>query len=180
MGLDDDVFLHVYERVASVDTPHEVRPVAYHFNIRTGDTTPWRLSPRITPFPVESDCAINRISHADSCVPVEDWTAFARGERSVTIPANTRHQIDFEASSHSTAFLRWVVSRPTQGSAKLTFTYANVTSSSRGHILGCGSRAIVRILMASCLDHPTSSTYLRRHLKRRLRTSLSGSVYSVT
>ncbi|KAI8718175.1 hypothetical protein NCS52_00595600 [Fusarium sp. LHS14.1] len=68
------------------------------------------------------------IHNVESSLSHDAWeaavTTFHPGDSDILIPAGTSHQLDLEAQSHTTAFIRFRFKRPNIGGARLTITYS--------------------------------------------------------
>ncbi|KAJ5217827.1 Bacterial alpha-L-rhamnosidase [Penicillium citrinum] len=108
MGLVDDVFLHISERV----TPAEARstavaPLAYNIRTLNGDIPPWNLRPRLIPMPESTPIAVKTIRACESAIDASEWAAFFAKSHTLVLPAGSSHNLELQADTHSTAFLRW-------------------------------------------------------------------------
>ncbi|CAG7996856.1 unnamed protein product [Penicillium salamii] len=125
MGLADDVFLHISERIVPTYPGPRVKPVAYKMKTLNGDIPPWHLQPRVIPMPESTPVAVNTIRACDSSADASDWVAFLSGKGPLTLPANSVHKVDIQADVHSTAFLRWAFKAVRDASQiKLKVTYS--------------------------------------------------------
>ncbi|KAJ5352192.1 hypothetical protein N7452_001166 [Penicillium brevicompactum] len=125
IGLADDVFLHISERVTPTEPANVVKPVAYNMRTLNGDIPPWNLHPRVIPMPESTPIVVNTIRACESNVGASDWAAFLGGESSLVLPGNSTHKVDIQADVHSTAFLRWAfkaTSGPSQLKLKVTYS----------------------------------------------------------
>ncbi|KAJ5174586.1 Bacterial alpha-L-rhamnosidase [Penicillium canariense] len=123
MGLPDDVFLHISERITPTKPSPAVTPFAYNIKTLNGDVPPWHLRPRSIPMPEQTPAVVNIIRACNSAVNTSNWTAFFSKNCSPTLPANSIHSLEVQADFHSTAFLRWVfkaVRKPSQARLKVT------------------------------------------------------------
>ncbi|KAL4771977.1 hypothetical protein BDW60DRAFT_222873 [Aspergillus nidulans var. acristatus] len=108
MGLVDDPFLHINERVAPVEPSAPIAPILYGIKTLNGDLAPWRLRPRPIPMHEESSVAVDTIRSCSSILAEEEWLAgLSQSEKPLLLPAGSLHAIDLQARVHSTAFLRW-------------------------------------------------------------------------
>ncbi|RDW63197.1 putative rhamnosidase B [Aspergillus mulundensis] len=110
MGLVDDPFLHINERIAPVPPSPPVTPVLYGIKPLNGELAPWRLRPRPIPMHEESSMAVNTVRSCQSTLSAEEWTAGLApyNSKPLILPANSSHTLELQADGHSTAFLRWV------------------------------------------------------------------------
>lgn len=103
----EDDFLHVYE---DVDNEREIDlkwVSAKHMQFPTshGLTPPWKLSPRLIPYPRLEPARFKAIHNARSTVPTADWerTLLASGDPTspavIRLPAGTSHHLELEAST---------------------------------------------------------------------------------
>ncbi|CAG7932203.1 unnamed protein product [Penicillium olsonii] len=107
MGLVDDVFLHISERIVPTEPGPRVKPVAYNMKTLNGDIPPWNLQPRVIPMPESTPAVVNTVRACESDAGESDWVALLSGKGSLTLAANSVHKVDIQADVHSTAFLRW-------------------------------------------------------------------------
>ncbi|SPO05360.1 related to rhamnosidase B [Cephalotrichum gorgonifer] len=127
----EDDFLHVYERVSRGDTrqtmcwvpaqPTEVR-------ISTGNSTHWRLSPRLIPPMRGERVQFRGVRKVQSSLSADEWRATLAPQgvaaKSLRLPPNSTHRLDLEAPAHVTAFIRVHFKRPYSSGARLTLTYS--------------------------------------------------------
>ncbi|KAJ5083308.1 hypothetical protein N7456_012735 [Penicillium angulare] len=164
MGLVDDVFLHISERVEPVAPRPPTTPIAYNLKTLNGELPPWRLQPRCIPFPEFGQVAIDTIKFHDSCVSVDNWTEFFSQKRPLTLPPRSSHVLELQADVHSTAFLKWVfkaVDKPSEIRIRTTYSEgyeleprsypffrskADRLDGSVGHILGPYDEAVIPVL----------------------------------
>ncbi|WWC60750.1 uncharacterized protein I303_103326 [Kwoniella dejecticola CBS 10117] len=123
-GLQDDVFLHINERVSPQPTPKSVKPVPYAFKTLNGELPPWRLQPRCIPLPESTAVSVNTINALKSTASDDVWREYLSGKGSVTLGENTRHSLDIQADVHSTAFVQWSFSAKEDTQIKLKLTYS--------------------------------------------------------
>ncbi|CAF3525473.1 unnamed protein product [Fusarium graminearum] len=128
----EDDFLHIYENVSrgEMDVPSLVWTSAslLQYQNSTGVTAPWKLSPRLTPHMKTCKSQFKAIHNVESLLPSEVW------ERNLTdlddqccalqLAAGTTHQLDLEAQTHTTAFIRFRFKRPEHPGAKMMVTYS--------------------------------------------------------
>ncbi|UPL01356.1 hypothetical protein LCI18_012290 [Fusarium solani-melongenae] len=126
----EDEFLHVYEKVSTsgVASLEWVSAVLLRYQNSTGVTAPWKLSPRLIPLMTRQKCQFKTIHNVESSLGHDAWKAVAPTsyleDSDILIPAGTSHQLDLEAQSHTTAFIRFRFKRPNIGGACLTVTYS--------------------------------------------------------
>jgi len=99
-------------------------PQVYGFAQAHGEGTPWNLRPRLTPFPIESQCEMKQVVRSDSPISSKSWSDFFLRGVKLELPPHSTHRVEVEAQEHSTAFLNWVTSRPIKGAATLQITYS--------------------------------------------------------
>ncbi|KAF7133825.1 hypothetical protein CNMCM5793_005237 [Aspergillus hiratsukae] len=107
MGLIDDVFLHINERITPTVLQEPVTPMVYGIRTLNGDLSPWRLRPRRIPMPEETSVGVGLVRKCQSSNHVDEWTGFLNAKQTLTLPANSSHVLELQAEVHSTAFLRW-------------------------------------------------------------------------
>ncbi len=73
--------------------------------------------------PEESPLEVNIVRRMDSTASTEDWTGYLSGQRSIRLPANTKHYLEIQAACHSTAFVRFQCRDPGR-EAKLTIQHS--------------------------------------------------------
>lgn len=142
MGLIDDGFLHVSmrqrsylnliadgenkisERISPTPPGPKIDPKVYGVKTLNGDLATWRLRPRVIPMPETSPAIVNIVRHAQSSIPVHDWSSWLDHGKTLTLPGNSTHTIELQADVHSTAFLRWTLqaARPSRIRLKLTYS----------------------------------------------------------
>ncbi|KAL4802189.1 hypothetical protein BDV18DRAFT_167043 [Aspergillus unguis] len=121
MGLLDDPFLHINERVTPVP-PVQATPVLYNIKTLNGELPPWRLRPRPIPMHEGTNVKIDMIRSCDSPLSLQAWTVGLSG--GIILPANSSHTLDLQADVHSTAFLRWTFHSVKPSSVHLKVTYS--------------------------------------------------------
>ncbi|KAJ5762281.1 uncharacterized protein N7511_005663 [Penicillium nucicola] len=107
MGLPDDVFLHISERIQPTKPIHPVEPFSYNMKTLNGDIPPWHLRPRSIPMPESKAIIVNTVRACKSAIDKENWETFLSKRGQLIIPANSTHTLEVQADVHSTAFLRW-------------------------------------------------------------------------
>ncbi|KAJ5715863.1 uncharacterized protein N7483_013044 [Penicillium malachiteum] len=154
MGLVDDVFLHISERIKPVAPITPTTPIPYNIKSVNGELPPWRLRSRCIPPPEMTDMTMNIVKFCESDIGTEDWTSFFSHKRSLTLSPRSRHVLELQADVHATAFLRWVfntVDKPSEIRLRTTYSEgyeleprsypffrskADRLDASTGHILG--------------------------------------------
>ncbi|KAL2814146.1 Six-hairpin glycosidase-like protein [Aspergillus granulosus] len=124
MGLVDDVFLHISERISPTTPVQAVAPVAYGLKTLNGELAPWRLRPRPIPIYEESQVAVDTVRSCQSVLSTADWTSWLARETPITLPQNSSHTLEIQAEVHSTAFLRWVFQANKPSSIRMKVTYS--------------------------------------------------------
>ncbi|KAF9889042.1 hypothetical protein FE257_008019 [Aspergillus nanangensis] len=125
MGLVDDSFLHINERILPAVPSPPVKPTLYRIGTLNGDLPPWRLRPRVIPMPESSHASVNIIRALDSDASPDQWTAWLTHGQPLTLSGNSSHTLEVQADVHSTAFLRWTFHAPNNLSwVKLKVTYS--------------------------------------------------------
>ncbi|KAE8361468.1 Six-hairpin glycosidase-like protein [Aspergillus caelatus] len=119
MGLIDDGFLHIYERVAPTIHSPSVTPKAYGIKTLNGDLPPWRLRPRGIPMPDQSPIVVNVIRACESYISADEWSSCLSGSGPLTLRERSSHMLELQADTHSTAFLRWAF-KGTKSSSQIT------------------------------------------------------------
>jgi hypothetical protein len=128
----EDDFLHVFEKVSRQDTaitPLEWSPaILLQYQNSTGVTAPWKLSPRIIPPMKSYKSQFKTIHNIESSLPPEAWKGCLDNpdmeDGDLLLPPSTKHQLDLEAWSHTTAFLRFRFKRPKAPDARMIVTYS--------------------------------------------------------
>ncbi|KAF7595498.1 hypothetical protein BBP40_005834 [Aspergillus hancockii] len=124
-GLVDDVFLHIYERVAPTFPSAIVSPRAYGMKTLNGDLLPWRLRPRGIPMPEQTAVAVDTVRACQSAIPSDEWASCLSNTQPLTLAAGTSHTLELQSDTHSTAFLRWTfqaVKSSSQVTLKVTYS----------------------------------------------------------
>ncbi|KAH7349064.1 Six-hairpin glycosidase-like protein [Pyrenochaeta sp. MPI-SDFR-AT-0127] len=126
-----DDFLHVFEDSdqQSRKEPTWVRAVACRFLTSFGLATPWRLSPRLIPYPKLERTYLNVIHKTSSTVPPDVWHTGILGRtgqglnEGILLPAGTTHHIEIE-SDYTTGYIDFRFLRPKTGGSNLRVTYS--------------------------------------------------------
>ncbi|KAL4795812.1 hypothetical protein BDV19DRAFT_378566 [Aspergillus venezuelensis] len=124
IGLVDDPFLHINERISPTGPPKSVTPVAYGIKTLNGELAPWRLRPRPIPMYEESSVGVHTVRSCKSTLSVNEWTSALSERKPLTLDASSTHTLEIQAGVHSTAFLRWIFQAPKPSSIKLKITYS--------------------------------------------------------
>ncbi|RAL10217.1 putative rhamnosidase B [Aspergillus homomorphus CBS 101889] len=124
MGLVDDPFLHINERIAPVAESPQARPKAYSIKTLNGELAPWRLRPRPIPMQEQSRVRVNIVRTCQSTVSAEDWAAGLSQTKMLALPAKSLHTLELQADTHSTAFLCWTFQAAKPSSIRLKVTYS--------------------------------------------------------
>ncbi|KAL4930981.1 uncharacterized protein BDV17DRAFT_297481 [Aspergillus undulatus] len=126
IGLVDDPFLHINERISPVALSPPVTPIAYSLKTLNGELAPWRLRPRMIPIYEESSVNVHTVRACQSLIPAEDWTAALSDKKPLVLDAGSAHTLELQADVHSTAFLRWTFQADPgrSSSIKLKITYS--------------------------------------------------------
>lgn len=129
----EDDFLHIYEHVASPDTWADLTWVPaklLEYEVSTGNSTPWNLSPRLIPPMKHTVAEFKAIHNLQSGLPQRQWEPVLLHphsrilHRRLCLPPESTHVLDLEAPHHMTAFLRFCFERPFHSGASMTITYA--------------------------------------------------------
>ncbi|KAL4940004.1 hypothetical protein BDV06DRAFT_230689 [Aspergillus oleicola] len=124
MGLVDDPFLHINERISPVALTKPVTPVAYSIKTLNGELAPWRLRPRPIPMYEESSVGVQTVRSCKSIFSAHEWTAALSERKPLTLDANSSHTVELQADVHSTAFIRWTFKATKKSSIRLKLTYS--------------------------------------------------------
>jgi len=128
----EDDFLHIYEKVErdEKDTSSLVwtSAILLKFQNSTGVTAPWKLSPRLIPHMTVDKSQFKAIHNVESALSLEVWERNLINhddqESDLVFPPDTKHQLDLEVPTHTTAFIRLRFKRPDRPGAKITITYS--------------------------------------------------------
>ncbi|KAL2823214.1 hypothetical protein BDW59DRAFT_180787 [Aspergillus cavernicola] len=125
MGLVDDVFLHINERIeAPTELAPVVTPAVYGIKTLNGELPPWRLRPRSIPMYEECRVGVDTVRSCQSTVSTQEWATWLAGGEGVTLPGESSHTIEIQADVHSTAFLRWTLQAAKPSSIRMKVTYS--------------------------------------------------------
>ncbi|KAH8691381.1 Six-hairpin glycosidase-like protein [Talaromyces proteolyticus] len=97
MGLVDDVFLHISERI-----------------------TPSSPSPSVKP--ITHATSVIRLCEGD--MPVDSWNTWLSGSKPLSLSGNSSYNVELKAEVHSTAFVRWAIQASKQTRIRLKITYS--------------------------------------------------------
>lgn len=129
----EDDFLHIYEDVTNNPNHHLEWVAARCLNLPKshGLGPPWKLSPRMIPFPKVTKAAFKDVHNVRSTLFPEVWKQFLVGSSSgqhgtqgLVLPAGSSHHVELEADHHMTAYLKFHFQRPRSAGARLCITYA--------------------------------------------------------
>ncbi|KAH1785594.1 hypothetical protein KXX20_000406 [Aspergillus fumigatus] len=124
MGLVDDMFLHINERIAPAVLEEPTTPMVYGIRTLNGDLSPWRLRPRQIPMPEESSVGVGLVRKCQSTNHIDEWTGFLIAKQTLTLAASSSHVLEIQADVHSTAFLRWSFRAVQASGITLKITYS--------------------------------------------------------
>ncbi|RBR13264.1 uncharacterized protein FIESC28_08230 [Fusarium coffeatum] len=128
----EDDFLHIYEKVERDDRGASslvwTSAIILQFQNSTGVTAPWKLSPRLISHMEINKSQFKAIHNVESTLSSEVWERNLinlddQGSDLVLSP-DTKHQLDLEAPTHTTAFIRFRFQRPDRPGAKMIITYS--------------------------------------------------------
>ncbi|KAH7198936.1 Six-hairpin glycosidase-like protein [Fusarium flagelliforme] len=128
----EDDFLHIYEKVERDEKDASslvwTSAILLQFQNSTGVTAPWKLSPRLIPHMKVCKSQFKAIYNVESALSSEVWERnlinLDDQESDLVLPPDTKHQLDLEAPTHSTAFIRLRFKRPDRPGAKMIITYS--------------------------------------------------------
>ncbi|KAH6952064.1 Six-hairpin glycosidase-like protein [Fusarium avenaceum] len=133
IDLKEDDFLHIYEDVINNTNHHLEWVTAQCLNLPKshGLGPPWKLAPRMIPFPKVTRAAIKDIHNVRSTLVPGAWKRLLVGlsgsldsATDLVLPAGTSHHVELEADHHMTAHLKFRFRRPQAAGARLSITYA--------------------------------------------------------
>ncbi|KAL4998650.1 Six-hairpin glycosidase-like protein [Aspergillus recurvatus] len=125
MGLVDDPFLQINERIGPVELSPPVTPIVHGIKTLNGELAPWRLRPRPIPLYEESCVAVSSVRSCSSTLRAEDWSAALSEGKPLFLPDGSSHTLELQADVHSTAFLRWAFHAAGEASSiRLKITYS--------------------------------------------------------
>ena len=146
----EDDFLHIYERSdgRSRDVGPWLPAKLYEFQISTGNSVPWKLSPRMIPDMKRNKAYFSAVHNVRSSIEKSAWEAKLVGSSPETgplrLPPSSKHEVDLEVPHHMTAFVSFRFRRLTVGGGRLVVMYSE-----------------------SYEDEPTRVPYLRKKTDRR-------------
>lgn len=86
---------------------------------------PWNLAPRMIPLAEETELRPASVRDAESTLDQSRWTAWLLHDEVIELPAMSRHRLEIEFDSHSTAFWRMLLNAGTgDHTIKLTYSEA--------------------------------------------------------
>lgn len=130
----EDDFLNIYE--------HTSRPAGdkselawvpaqlLEYEVSTGNSVPWNLSPRMIPGSRTGPAHISAVHNVRSNVLLAEWEEAlvgdfdARRQSGVRLAQHTTHEFDLEVPHHMTAFVCFRFARPAKGGGTLRVRYA--------------------------------------------------------
>ncbi|KAK8847727.1 hypothetical protein IAR55_005586 [Kwoniella newhampshirensis] len=118
-----DIFLHTYERVQSSAARQWQKLQRYRLIGHFGILSPWRLRPRMIPLAETTVAPFKAVRDAQSEHSAQEWTEFFHGQP-LTLAPGTKHRVEVEYTTHSTAFVRLSASRAHSLGSKVSFTYS--------------------------------------------------------
>ncbi|KAJ5290736.1 uncharacterized protein N7443_010989 [Penicillium atrosanguineum] len=107
LGLADDVFLHISERISPTKPELPLKSLAYNIKTLNGDIPPWNLHPRSIPVPESTPAVLNNVRTCKGAIDADSWTAFFTEHQALPLSSSSTYTIEVQADVHSTAFLRW-------------------------------------------------------------------------
>ncbi|OAL51974.1 Six-hairpin glycosidase [Pyrenochaeta sp. DS3sAY3a] len=130
-NLKHDDFLHIFEESDQKikAQPNWVPAAPGTFLTSFGLATPWRLSPRLIPYPKLERTYIKAIHKISSTVPREVWEKNVfRSTRPVSnegilLPAGSTHHLELE-SDYTTGYIEFKFLRPNSSGSTLRVTYS--------------------------------------------------------
>ncbi|KAJ6104335.1 hypothetical protein N7523_010655 [Penicillium sp. IBT 18751x] len=131
--MPEDQFLHIYEEVdnsRAIEEPAWVPAKELEFPTSHGISAPWKLSPRLIPYPRYGTVTFKALHNIQSTVSRADWEKALLGSHdtgsnsTILLPAGTRHHLELEVESHLTAYLHFWFQRPLHAGSSLQVTYS--------------------------------------------------------
>ncbi|KAH7166576.1 Six-hairpin glycosidase-like protein [Dactylonectria macrodidyma] len=130
--MKDDDFLHVFEEIDGRRRQFTrwVSATSHKFLTSFGLTTPWKLSPRLIPYPQLEPVAFNAVHNIRSSEARSSWENLLlqpQGRKTDTgllLPAGTVHHIELEVEHHTTAYIAFRFLRPAADGSSLSITYS--------------------------------------------------------
>ncbi|KAH8901724.1 Six-hairpin glycosidase [Thozetella sp. PMI_491] len=128
----EDDFLHIYEHVVPcLVKPTWVPAQVLQFQISTGNSVPWKLSPRLIPMARCEPQFFSAVHNLQSNVPLAHWEAILVGKQDLALSPEgvhlapfTSHHLDLEVPHHLTGFLKLHFVRPENSGSVLRVKYA--------------------------------------------------------
>ncbi|CAG8374203.1 unnamed protein product [Penicillium salamii] len=132
-NMPEDQFLQIYELV---DNSRAIKELVWlaakelDFSTSHGISAPWKLSPRLIPYPRYQEVSFKAIHNIESAVPRAEWEKALLAPRNkgclstIRLSAGSRHQVELEAESHLTASLQFRFQRPFSVGSSLKVTYS--------------------------------------------------------
>lgn len=126
----EDAFLHIYEKVGQYTTqPNWIPAKPLVFPTSHGLSAPWKLSPRMIPFPQYESVTFKAIHNIESNQPRANWEEALLGphdtdSEGINLPAGSRHHLELEAENHTTALLYFRFKCPAHTGSTMQVTYS--------------------------------------------------------
>ncbi|KGO46272.1 Bacterial alpha-L-rhamnosidase [Penicillium expansum] len=126
----EDAFLHVYEKVGQcMSQPKWVQAKSLVFPTSHGLSAPWKLSPRLIPFPRYEAAAFKAIHNIESSQSRAEWENILLGPDNtnsdgICLPAGSRHHLELEVENHMTALLYFRFQWPEHTGSTMQVTYS--------------------------------------------------------
>ncbi|KAL1891068.1 hypothetical protein Sste5346_007893 [Sporothrix stenoceras] len=111
--------MYIFERLSVVGQPQPVTPVPWGIKCLNSSLPPWRLQPQIIPMLEETPIDVSTVRSCDSNLPSDAWSQFLSSGSPLTLPGKSKHTLDIQAETHSTAFLRWEFAAPGDKSSRI-------------------------------------------------------------
>ncbi|KAJ5371742.1 hypothetical protein N7517_003748 [Penicillium concentricum] len=127
--ISEDAFLHVYEKVGHMTQPNWVPAKPLVFPTSHGLSAPWKLSPRLIPFPQYESVTFKSIHKIESNRSRADWEQALLGSddtisEGILLPAGSRHHLELELENHTTALLYFRFKWPEHAGSMMKVTYS--------------------------------------------------------
>ncbi|KAF7718735.1 Alpha-L-rhamnosidase [Penicillium ucsense] len=132
-NMPEDQFLQIYEQVdnsRAIEEPGWLAAKELDFPASHGISAPWKLSPRLIPYPRYQAVPFKAIHNIESTVSRAEWEKVLLAPRdggchsTIFLPAGSRHRVELEAESHITAYLQFRFQRPFRVGSSLKVTYS--------------------------------------------------------
>ncbi|KAJ5926245.1 Six-hairpin glycosidase-like protein [Penicillium verrucosum] len=126
----EDAFLHIYEKVGQYTTqPNWIPAKPLVFSTSHGLAAPWKLSPRLIPFPRYEPVTFKAIHNIESNQPRANWEEALLGPHDTTsegicLPAGSRHRLELEVENHTTALLYFRFKCPEHAGSTMQVVYS--------------------------------------------------------